>query len=113
MLIQIGNFEDGTPKFSNGEKIKKEHKRKIKKGKKIIEEKYHIEEYVVLSKEECKKIKKEKEDLNKISEAKNYLNSTDWYIIRELENEKKCPKNIKKKRKESRLLINEIEKNEV
>lgn len=46
------------------------------------------------------KVKQEKE--KEISEAKQYLNETDWYIIREMEGGGKMPKEIKDKRAEAR-----------
>jgi len=46
------------------------------------------------------------ETQRKISEAKAYLASTDWYVIRQSETGVKIPTDILNKRKEARKLCN-------
>ena len=64
-----------------------------------------------ISLEEIKAIDKAKEDeyknsvAFKISEAKTYLISTDWYITRFIETGKEIPEDIKLKREEARALL--------
>jgi len=43
-----------------------------------------------------------------IKTEQEYLNSTDWYIIREVDNGTACPQNIKDARAAARLKINNI-----
>ena len=45
----------------------------------------------------------------KIIEAKIYLSSTDWYVIREADSGKEMPSDIKTKRAEARVTINNLE----
>ena len=50
-----------------------------------------------------------KQELDKqISEAKQYLESTDWYIIRYADSGKEVPSDIKIKREEARISIGGI-----
>ena len=64
-----------------------------------------------ISVEEIQAINKAKEDEYKnsieykISEAKAYLISTDWYITRFIETGKEIPEDIKLKREEARALL--------
>ena len=64
-----------------------------------------------ISIDEIQAINKAKEDEYKgsieykISEAKSYLISTDWYITRFIETGKEIPEDIKLKREEARALI--------
>lgn len=46
---------------------------------------------------------------NKVSEAKKYLSSTDWYYPRLTETGKAVPEDVVAKRLEARNLINELE----
>jgi len=49
--------------------------------------------------------KLEDEKNNKISDAKEYLNSTDWYYARQLETGENIPEEIKNKRSEYRKIL--------
>jgi len=68
------------------------------------------EKWEKATKDEIKNFELEQEKPKLINKRISYLKSTDWYIIRELEGNKKCPKEISKKRKKTREEINEIEK---
>lgn len=56
---------------------------------------------------EQKEDKKEFIKKEKVGTAKSYLQSTDWYISREMETKEAVPKEIKKLRKEARDFLNE------
>lgn len=56
-------------------------------------------------------VQKEKIKLNEIiNSLQNFLNNTDWMVIRELETGKKIPENIKLQRADARQKIEELRK---
>ena len=71
-------------------------------------------DWIEVSLEEIEAMNKAKEDAYKatieykISEAKAYLISTDWYIIRYADSGKEVPSDIKIKREEARISIGGI-----
>ena len=69
-----------------------------------IEDKVTLE---ILTKTEAEKIKADQEKKKLIAEAKQYLNETDYKIIKEFEGVEICPEEIKTKRQECRDIINQ------
>lgn len=61
----------------------------------IIEPQYSIQELEI----------QKQQSINKL--AREYLNSTDWYVIRYQENGTPIPANVKEKRENARLSIKE------
>jgi hypothetical protein len=49
----------------------------------------------------------------KISKAKAYLNQTDWYLIREIEEGISVPEDVKAKRAEYKTFIREVENGKI
>ena len=48
----------------------------------------------------------EKKANEAIANARKYLNDTDWYVIREMDNGVPMPKEVKTKREDARIIIN-------